>query len=240
MDVSKIRRMVSQWSWRGSKKTSTVQSATTERYGRGKEPSEIAHSNEPGPDDFPIFPPPSPRLILQNRSKFWNSVRSRKYGAPRGVLEDTPLYALYRFYEFIVVDEVRPYRNTLEAFWRKKDWAVEDIPDPEDEDPERYAFLAACTYLIMRAFNERVKLGLARHMPSILLPEEAEELRNTPHHLRRYEKVPSWAARVPPLEKTLSVPAQDGVTLNGSEDERADQDFLAKNILIWTPHIHFT
>lgn len=213
------------WPWWPSAKHSTSSSASTEL--------------EPSPADFPVFPPPPPRAILQDRQAFWGQLQLRKYAAPRGVFEDAPLYALCRFYEFILVDQVRPYRNVLEAFWRKKDWAVQDIPDPEDEDAERYACLAACTYLVARAFNERVKLGLA-HMPPLLLPEEAEHLKNVPDHLRHYEEVPRWARRAPPLKCALSIPTHDEISLDGKQDERADLDFLAKNILTWTPHISFT
>src|SRR5271170_2873502 len=55
--------------------------------------------------------------------------------------------------------------------------------------------------------------------------------------MRQY---PQWAEKVPSLAETLSMLTHDGVTLNGKDGERADRDFLAKNILLWTPHIHFT
>ncbi|KAK3902393.1 hypothetical protein C8A05DRAFT_15549, partial [Staphylotrichum tortipilum] len=94
--------------------------------------------------------------------------------------------------------------------------------------------------LIVRAFNARVKLGLDRQMPSLIIHEEAEMLRNRPGHLRTYERVPEWAEKVPPLDELLVVPTHEGETLAGTEDEKADPDFLAKGILLWTPHIHFT
>lgn len=198
--------------------------------------------NQDAPEDyeFPVFPPPPPHEILGDRKTYWTKIVGRKWAAPRGIMQDNSLYALYRFYELIVLDEVRPYRNALEAFWRRKDWHVDDIPDPQDDDPERYAFLAGCAYLIVKSFNERVKLGLRRDMPALLTPDEAEMLKNVPDHLRNYEKVPSWAERVPPLADTLSIPTYDGVLLTGHGDKRADPDFLTKNILIWTPHISFT
>lgn len=94
-----------------------------------------------------------------------------------GVFEDTSLFALYRLYELIVLDKVLSYRNALEAFWRTRNWPIQEIEDPKDDDPERYAVLAGCTYLLMRSFNQRVKLGLRRDMPSLITPEEAEMLR---------------------------------------------------------------
>lgn len=196
--------------------------------------------NQPGCEDFPVFPPPTPQEILDNRAEYWTRLKARKFAAPRGVLKDTSLFALYRLYEYILVDQVRPYRDALEAFWRVESWVVRDIPDPEDPDPARYAFLAGCTYLLVRCFNERVKLGLRRDMPSLLTTDEAEELKNVPVHLREYEEVPDWAVKAAPVEDLLSIPTEDGTTLDGRDDERADVDFLAKNILLWTPHIYFT
>lgn len=225
------KRLSGSWPW---------SFAVQQKRNRDKVVSSQDDGHAPESNDYPIFPPPSPHSILSDREEYWTRLASRRWGAPRGVTEDTSLYALYRFYELVVLDEVRPYRNALEAFWRQKDWAVQDIPDPHDEDPERYAFLAGCTYLIARSFNERVKLGLRRDMPALLTPDEAEMLKNVPDHLRDYEKVPSWAEKAAPLAETLSVPTHDGVVLTGKSDERADPDFLSKNILLWTPHISFT
>lgn len=194
----------------------------------------------PRPDDYPTFPPLPPRELLRDPSTHFDKIAARKFGGPQGEFEDRPLYALYRFYEFVVLDSVTNYRNCLEAFWRRADWPVGAIPDPAEPDPERYAFLAGCTYLMVRAFNARVKLGLDRSMPSLITPEEAEELRNRPDHLRSYEAVPEWAEKVPPLGELLVVPTHEGEVLAGKEDGRADPDFLAKGILLWTPHIFFT
>jgi hypothetical protein len=194
----------------------------------------------PHPDDYPTFPPLSPRILLRDPAHHIDRLANRKFGAPKGECEGKPLYALYRFYEFVVLDSVQNYRSCLAAFWRRKDWPVHEFPDPRDPDPERYAFLAGCTYLMVRAFNARVKLGLDRNMPSILTNDQVEELRNRPDHLRNYEKVPEWAEKLPPLEELLVVPTREGEVLYGREDERADPDFLAKGILLWTPHVHFT
>ncbi len=194
----------------------------------------------PSPEDYPVFPPPPPRVILENQTQYWDSVAARKFGAPQGVFEDAPLFALYRLYEFIVMDRVRDYRNCLEAFWRHRDWSIQDIPDPKDDDAERYAFLAGCTFLLLHSFNERVALGLRRDNPSLIIPEEAEAARNVPQHLRPWEKAPDWAAAVAPLQETLVIPTLDGTVLDGKSDTRADSDFLEKNILIWKPHISFT
>ncbi|KAK1768946.1 DNA-binding protein [Phialemonium atrogriseum] len=194
----------------------------------------------PSPEDFPTFPPPPPKIILQDQTQYLSKVAGRKFAAPTGYFEDSSLFALYRLYELFILDHVLGYRNTLEAFWRHQEWSIKDIPDPDHTDPERYAFLAGCTYLLVRSFNQRVKIGLRRDMTPLITPEEAEVLRNVPDHLRPYEKVPDWAVKAPPLAETLVIPTHDKEVLEGKDDSRADPDFLAKNILLWTPHIYFT
>lgn len=192
------------------------------------------------PEDYPVFPPPPPEELLKNRVSYWKTVEARKFAAPCGESGDSPLFALYRLYEAFVLDKRFAYRNLLEYFWRKADWKVTEIPDPADLDPSRYAFLAGVTYLLVESFNARVALGLTRGARPLMGMEEAEEAKRVPHSQRAYEKVPEWAEKVPPLETTLSVPTETGDSLTDTDDPRANPDFLKKNILIWTPHIHFT
>ncbi|OJD20948.1 hypothetical protein ACJ73_07716, partial [Blastomyces percursus] len=171
---------------------------------------------EPIPEDYPIFP---------HQQK---------------LPEDNSLYALYRLYEYFVLDEVFACRNVLEWLWRQSRWRISDIADHKDDDPSRYAFLAGTTYLIVRAFNARVKLGLSRNGRALMSVEEAEEARNKPESERQYKKAPLLAENVPALKEILVIPPLDGTILSGATDEQADPDFLAKNIVLWTPHIHFT
>ena len=217
-----------------AKKTATPFQASLQ----SREPND--HFYEPVPEDYPTFPPPPPQQILRDPEQYWAVVSARKYGAPRGLFQDSSMYALYRLYEYIVLDKVFGYRNTLEWFWRQHQWPICEIPDPQDDDAARYAFLAGVTYLMVRSYNARVALGLTRDAPAIMTMEEAEEAKKRTDQERPYERVPSWAEKVPPLAETLSLPTHDGVTLKDKDDERADPDFLAKNILLWTPHIHFT
>ncbi|KAG5918109.1 hypothetical protein E4U42_006993 [Claviceps africana] len=194
----------------------------------------------PSASAYPVFPPPPPGFIIRSRSQYLDSIVARRFGAPQGYFEDSPLFALYRLYEFIVLDRHLDYRNALEYFWRRHIWKLEDIPDPQDDDPERYAFLAGCTCLLARSFNQRVELGLRRENPPLITPEEAETARNVPSHLRPWERVPKWAEKVAPLKDTLFLPTHEGETIKDQHDPRADPDFKAKNILLWTPHIFFT
>ena len=39
-------------------------------------------------------------------------------------------------------------------------WKVEDIPDPKDPDPVRYAALAGFAEVMALAFNERIDMGI--------------------------------------------------------------------------------
>ena len=151
--------------------------------------------------ECPIFPPPPPQEIMSHQSEYTASIRARKYRIPKGITADTPLYALYRLYELFVVDHVTGYRNQLECFWKRRSWAVRDIPHPKDEDPARDAFLACIPALVVSSFNERIKLGLARDTPAIISPEEAEELRTRPESSKKYEELPGWTNLVPALPK---------------------------------------
>lgn len=208
--------------------------------GRPNRNKQVDLTYEPRTEDYPIFPPPPPEEILREAVVYHDAVQARKFAAPRGVFEDTSLFALYRLYEFIVLDKRFAYRNLIEWLWRQHHWKVHDIPDPEDDDPSRYAFLAGVTYLLVKAFNERIANGLRRGKSPLISMEEIEQARGQPESERPYEQVPSWAEKVPPLEETLVIPTDEGVILEGKEDKRADPDFLCKNILLWTPHIWFT
>lgn len=210
------------------------------RPGRVEAKGEEHRQAESNSYEYPIFPPSPPQEILNGRSEYIVAMRARKYRVPEGVSADTPLYSLYRLYEFFVVDHVTGYRSQLEFFWKQRSWAVRDIPDPKDEDPARYAFLACIPALLVRSFNERIKLGLARETPAIISPEEAEELRTRPESSKNYEEVPEWTKNVPALPETLFMPSHDNIVMEGFDDPRASDWFKPKNILIWGPHIHFT
>ena len=218
----------------------TLFSSCSRRPNRPEAKSEEGQHAETDPYEYPIFPPPPPQEIASHRSEYIASIRARKYRVPKGVTADTPLYALYRLYEFFVVDHVTSYRNQLEFFWKRRSWAVRDIPDPKYEDPARYAFLACIPALIVSSFNERIKLGLARDTPAIISPEEAEKLRTRPESSKKYEELPEWTEHVPPLPETLFMPSHDNIVMEGFDDPRASDWFKPKNILIWGPHIHFT
>lgn len=126
---------------------------------------------------------------------------------------------LCRLYECFVLDHRWGYRNFLEHFWRQAQWPVRNIPDPADDDPERYAFLAGTTYLMVRAFNRSVGIGLDRDSPAIQSPDETERARNRPE-----------SEKIPKLDLPLIIPMEDGTAITDEKDKRLDPDLLSKNI----------
>lgn len=182
--------------------------------------------------------PPSPRELIANRVAYEMPLLGRKVNPET----DTPLAALYRIYEHVILDQHLEMRNELEAFWYHTSWAVADLPDPRDPDPERYACLACITMLLCAAFNKRISLGLPRDAPAIFTEDMMDEWKAREPS---FERGPEWAARVPPLKEELAIPhwdntQRDFVPLDKRlEHGKASPEFASKNILIWQPHIHF-
>ena len=170
--------------------------------------------------------------LLDHRE--WTLQISMQLLNQRGDPKDKPLNALYRLYEAIVRSWVTEYRNEIENFWNQHGWPVASIPDQRDPDPVRYAILAAIPYLLVRAFNRNISLGLPRDAPAVII--DFEELERRPKVL---EEVPSWCQHVAPLAQILSIPDEQGTTLSTSDDPEACPEFRDKNIVIREPHIYF-
>ena len=194
--------------------------------------------------EWPQSPPPPPQVLLDNRHRYESAMDFRTGASHPIKLDDgTPLRALYRLYEAIVLDRVIDMRNEIEWFWRKRDWPVHEIPDPADDDPARYAVLACIPSLLATAFNRLIDLGMPRDAPGIMTNEQIEEFKTWP---KKFERAPEWAHNVPPLDYVLKIPHRkhgyEGPweTLEDFDDVRASEPFRDKNILIWEPHILFT
>lgn len=160
-------------------------------------------------------------------------------------MKDEPLFALYRIYEYLLVDRTIWYRNAFEAFWRERDWAIAKIADPHDTDPTRYAFLAGVVDLLALSFNARIKLGIARGGPGILTEEAVDKLRNQREEDKMYEELPSWVIHVGPLSEPLDLrlqPRDDDEKSATSNDmeHQLDPCLLKRNILVNSFHVHFT
>ncbi|KAI1982515.1 hypothetical protein LOZ53_005503 [Ophidiomyces ophidiicola] len=200
---------------------------------RPREPTEDISSN---PYAYPTFPPPPPEELLARSSYYNNLLNQRENTAPLDSPGDTPLFALYRLYEHLVLNRTTGIRNELERFWFNR-WPVSSIPDPLDHsEPARYAVLACIPALMTLAFNRRIELGLPRRADPIITMEEIEEFRNEE---RIYEHVPEWTLSVKPLQEVLKIPHDGGGTLDSFDDKRASPQLREKNILCWKPHIHF-
>nr|POF02282.1 hypothetical protein CFP56_65547 [Quercus suber] len=187
---------------------------------------------------YPVFPPPVPQQILEHIASYTALIRQRKFGGPIGEFKDTPLFALYRMYELMVIDDYLGLRNELEVFWWKP-WPVHEIPEPKDGDePDRYAVLSCIPALLVEAFNARIDLGLRRDGHAIMTIEERDELARTP---KAYEQVPTWTLHVAPLATTLAITHRMPTVkqIDSLHDEKASPIFREKNVLYWHPHIHF-
>lgn len=190
---------------------------------------------------YPESPPASPAIMLARRDEYEASLYQRRLIRLQREV-DTPLRCLYRLYESIVLDSNVGLRNEIEYFFRRHTWPVHLIPDPADDDPARYGIFACIPHLLVKAFNENIKLGLSRDATAIMTDEQLAEVRTRP---KIYEEVPDWAVRVPALKETLVLPHYEHQmegrpkVLHDFEDERASSVFKMKNILVWEPHIMF-
>lgn len=221
----KFPSLISWCGWRGSGFKERHDSSTT------------AFRKPPSAGSIENPRPPAPRDLLSNRAGYEIPLLNRSPDREN----DAPLAALYRIYEHLILDQHIELRNELEAFWFRSSWAVSDIPDPLDPDPERYACLACIPALLCLAFNKRIEMGLPRDAPSIFTRDMLEEWKAQE---REYEREPNWVTGVSRLDTTLAIPhwdneKRDFVPLDGFEDEKASKEFAKKNILIWQPHIHF-
>lgn len=187
------------------------------------------------PDEYPVFPPPTPQALLTQPNLYRERLLQRVQRTTRGKGEDTPLFSLYRLYLHLTLNDNVGLRNELGYFWYAK-WPVASIPDPRNPSKSRYTVLSAMPALLVESFNERIKLGLPRKADSIVTREELEQYQKEE---KAFESVPEWTTQVARLEETLVIPHDNNEVLASSEDERASAQLAAKNILHWQPHIHF-
>lgn len=176
--------------------------------------------------DSPLKRPPSVSWILEHRTELKDQ--------PASTIGRTPLATLYRIYEYFIADYTAGVRTEVEFFFNQPSWAVAEIPDPQDPDPERYVVLAVLPSYLVHAFNRLIERGLPRGSPAIIMGDAAEaELRDKPRVL---ETEPEWAANVPKLGKVLVIPDAEGH--EPAEDARSEK-FMAMNIIAEAPYVVF-
>lgn len=144
------------------------------------------------------------------------------------------LASLYRMYEYLVIGYNIGLRTEIEFFFNHPSWSVKDIVDPKDPDPTRYAIVAVLPHYLIMAFNRLIEMGLPRGSPAILTPEIEASLKAQPIKL---EEVPSWTAKVQPLDNVFTIPCDPRV----SEEDRANRSehFYKMNIVVDEPHVLF-
>lgn len=138
---------------------------------------------------------------------------------------EIPLASIYRMYQYIVLGSNLGLRTEIERFFNHPNWAVANIPNPEDPDPARYAILSVIQYFLVAEFNRLIEKSLPRGSPLIICSDK-EELRPRPIVP---ESLPSRVASVSKLPKTLIIPNTDsGVPKAGCYNPQ----FLSLNIIV--------
>ncbi|OBZ65521.1 hypothetical protein A0H81_14489 [Grifola frondosa] len=155
---------------------------------------------------FPFYyrlPPPlshasilsNPSIVLQRMDDV--GLPDSRYMWPF-YLRDTPLRCLYRMYEWAMLGRGLQVGYETQYFWTQTSWKVQDIPDPKDPDPVRYAILASFVETMTICFNERIDLGLLRMKNEHETSSRAHRLRTLSREAFKaiteahHEYAPSW------------------------------------------------
>lgn len=105
-------------------------------------------------------------------------------------MRDTPLRSLYRLIEDVCACDfiMMGYECTYFFFHNESRWLLSNVPDPEDNDPVRYAMLASMVEALVDAFNWRLQLGIRRDNTLDRSDKRATNFKR--------EVAPSWTAKV--------------------------------------------
>ena len=166
------------------------------------------------------LPPPVQKVLRQRETIDYSAV-------PCDGL-DPALVAVFKIYLALVSGKQLWFRSEIKRFWRRHEWRVSEIQDPCDPDPIRYAVLATISYLLVRAFNANIELGLPRDAAPFWTDEDEIEFKARP---KLFETVPDWAQKVPALGTKLLLPDELGDLPFSWLSRTADPDMLRKNIL---------
>lgn len=155
------------------------------------------------------------------RDEYQSGIR-QLYNIPIYRARDTPLRSLYRLFEDLYACDfvMMGYECTYFFFHSETRWALACIPDPQDNDPIRYAILASMVEALVDAFNWRLELGIRRNNRT-----DSSEQRSS--NFAR-EEAPSWTSKVGALGERL-VFREAGCEVS---DMNMEQHFLKRNIKV--------
>ncbi|CAD0111746.1 unnamed protein product [Aureobasidium uvarum] len=165
-------------------------------------------------------PLPTPRALREDETIVWEryeGIDELRY-IKRFRSHDKPIHSVYRMCEFICVDEHNQLMIETDYFLARTNWLLEQIADPDEDDPERRALLAATIESLVDAFNEKHDLGVARK--DVVVPRQA---------------CPKWVGEVPALDRFLDLVREEEEIFESSI-ARTDP-FTLRNIRAHSAHI---
>lgn len=181
----------------------------------------VHYALPPSPTPLEVLARPQIGLEYLYRDGHYHQLRSIWLFTVR----DTPIRSLYRLCVSVSSQEQGEIMLESSYFWRHRDWSMQDIPDPRDPDPVRYAMLASLVEEMVEAFNYKIGLGLRRGI---------EIYRSDYHALAReenkpFEVCPEWALRVPALGDLVNF---------GREGDQGTPTFRKRNIIADASQLH--
>ncbi|KAJ5379087.1 hypothetical protein N7509_012206 [Penicillium cosmopolitanum] len=191
------------------------------------------------------LPPPVPVKTMLNNVPL---LQARKAQAdltnmrsiPLWRARDTPIRSLYRLYEALVAREFYAIGPEVEYFFyqSRRAWAIHRIPDPQDQDPVRYAILSCIAEELALAFNWRMSLGMRREKSKHIYRKSFDDL--LPPFTA--EAAPIWTKRAQPIDADLLVgfPAEllDASGRLVLEEGGENPNFAERNIVTDTGHFY--
>lgn len=133
---------------------------------------------------------------------------------------DTPLRSLYRMYDDLCAGRLILMSYESDYFFRQASlrWQLSRMPDPNDDDPIRYAILASLIEALVDVFNWRMELGIRRGAYAHL-----DRSANRATNFLR-EKPPTWTRNVGAIEPLNLIDRSKEPHANPEEN------FLKRNI----------
>ncbi|KAK0114146.1 hypothetical protein ONS95_013648 [Cadophora gregata] len=143
-------------------------------------------------------------------------------------MRDTPLRSLYRLYDDLCANRLILISYECEYILRRgsERWLLSRIPDPQDNDPVRYAILASLDEALVDVFNWKLELGIRRGG----LPCDQSAVRAS--NFTR-EACPCWTQNVAGLGQRVHLINRDSEPF-----AKADESFLRRSIEATTGYMY--